>query len=260
MGSETQFNYSDYDRLDGASLQDMVAQFLMRNKSFMQDYRMLDSMSIEQKGTHIVTMGEKYGVIVVPSDLNIIKDFNPEVPKIVLPSPVTALRYVAFNDSDVKDALRNDCLNAFKKGISDAAYYHDGMELEREKTDILDYLGIWRKNGIYCGGDRLVLSIDLNKKMFDVYHEIRKILDIHYKHLTSQNVEREERKRFKEWKKYLIIYDLITDGNEPFEVAEIIAPHYPSRKKDEKEQLERTISYGYGECLKLISGGYKKYI
>ncbi|MBF0487208.1 MAG: hypothetical protein HQK98_03520 [Nitrospirae bacterium] len=103
--------------------------------------------------------------------------------------------------------------------------------------------------------DSLILRIDLNLSKKEIKRQVDEYLDIHF-------IGKDTRGRLKEWKYYLMVYDLYKAGHRYAEICEILISTLPKLSKEELDKFtqERNIEYYHKNALALINGDYKKYI
>jgi hypothetical protein len=220
------FEPSDYDHLDGATLEEFVSEFLSRNDQFRRDCGMLTINSHSFLSRYETALFQKYRVY-LPSNLYTEQELQEysraRKLKVVLAPPVRIL------------LLHSNERKAFSNQV----------------TGLLDILfGEPKDDGTYPCENTLLMAVNLNRPKDDIENEIEWALN-HYRPSLKSKL------RTDEWKYFLIAYDLTEQGHTSAEAADIMGVHYP---EDTGLFDVTNINNFRKHALELINGGYKRYI
>lgn len=252
-GKEFKFDPADYDYLDKAPIEDWVSEILSRNKEFQAYVEKTHTSSPNKNiGSH------KYKVW-INSPRSRYKKYTKsgKLKLTLLDEKVAAYRIFGKENEEIKQ--RYDELYEKKSEFwasddwtgSRLTNSEFQLNLDDNVEDMLESLfGLPDTDGYYDTGDKLILAIDMNSMKEDIIKHIEYILKIH-------KPKKRVRRRLKEWKYYLIVFDLREQGLSYKDISDTLCENYPRQKRlfDERN----LVNY-YESAVILINGGYKKYI
>ncbi|MFC1549468.1 hypothetical protein ACFL4R_01195 [Nitrospirota bacterium] len=225
---------SKYDRLDNTTpLAEWVSEFLSRNDEFREDIR-----------KHIIRTGSvNFSKISLME--NILEKYFVHIPLFA-----NEEQKLAFIEPETIHSIKlADPVNTIKLGDNLIEEIKDtnGEVIHIHETDPLEYLLV---GGAFPGNATLLLAVNLKRSKKDIKDKIDEILDNY--------IPKQSRKRDEKWKQYIITYDLKEKYKLSFnEIADLFLIKFPD---DEKQYELKNIRNNYKEAVKLIKGGYKKYI
>ncbi|MBF0515853.1 MAG: hypothetical protein HQK97_01875 [Nitrospirae bacterium] len=274
------FDFEKYSYLtQDTPLLDWIDEFLKRNESFQKDSKKAGKMNSRD---YEAEMLRKYRCSLADemvwelNDDNSPKDTQP-MRNIIFPQVVAALRILEKDDIDeanklnenrlkyiaevagaqklYSESVANKSLDEFIKEAQakqNWTAYVNGFEYgEQASEELTKMLGYPDKDNCYPLNNMLLLAVNMNHTYEKILESIKIILQIH----KPKKVSRLDTKN---WKDYLIVYDLYNAGKSISKIAEILSAACPD--PDNKFSEPKTIENYLKSATLLIDGGYRKYI
>jgi hypothetical protein len=250
-----------YKHLDKASLERFIVEFLYRNEMFMRDYQeLLEKPFWDSK----VAFYEKYRVWPGRKHSDLRKSVVPRTdrptdkPKITIPSVVPVRIFpkgqVVIHPVELASEP-DEPGHVFVKAMA-------GVNNREHKplfgSGVGEFLhALWgypNSKGDYATGDCLVVKINVRHSAESITEQIEDIL---------KEYRPGKPKRFrKEWKYYLIVYDLKKADPELTykQIGENLRTAYTDQDPDRDPFSEETCGNYHEKAKNLINGGYKNYV
>lgn len=255
-----------YDYLDNASLEQFVTEFLYRNEVFQRDYQQMMQADSEEARFEFT---EKYGVLpeLRRGEVRVGVMWRP-------PIFIPVMVAVRIHPKSYRRKTQKPILleTEVKESFGQPGYLliSETSGINKSRSDV-DWLlrQLWgnpNSEGEYATGDCMVIKFSINQSESRIMDQIKKILgtyiesDGKYRKRQRNYKTRQHQFRRKEWKHYLIVYDLIKEhphlGCE--EIAKSLTNTYPD---DVNKSFDANDSDDYnGEAIKLINYRWKEFI
>ncbi|GEM_PF-3125749 len=212
------FNPSDYDHLDEATLPQWINEFLSRNTIFQKDYKKLCKLALrndlEGRKQFVELWGkmaELYGGWIIPQKIARFANIPPSKDGIIA-LPMQPIKHLENVSETVWKQLRPS----------------------PDKADT----------------DSLIVIVNTLYTQKEIIASLKTLLHNH---------SRKETRIRKEWKLYLMVYDIKTQN--PALTFEEIGSILSTKGAERPEGYDlRTTKNHYDKAVHLIEGGYKQYL
>ncbi len=280
------FDPQKYLKLEKAPLGVWIGEFLKRNKEFIEECNRVEQERVKSGRDippHFFLM---YGFDVKNWERK--KQGRGGQIEAILPPPVKGVRIFDPEDRTALEKLRKLQVSARARGeqtdsglfdvcdlslttIRDYEYIPEFKPKENELPErfwydtaleslfgvqMVDYRYVAKGTHlVYDAKDKLLLAVDLRGKKEDIFKEINRYLETH-------SLPEKPRVLPNKWPFYLMVFDLRHQNPNgkrlPFEkIRETIVE---AVKQDTGLQNENEASRYYKRCVKLINGGYRRYL
>jgi len=278
-------------------IEEWIKEFLVRNKEFQYDYRKLTKVCTEKPHLYaalLSNLSQKYtnGLSFNPDYYAPDVERHESEDKVPAPKKISKSKKHAqaepariFNNDKLKDK-GNAEFYKFSITIKPSAFivlngetnrtklqervgdkinkeglfsqkdfrvsYKEDVISENDSNHVMRYLlGHSDNNGNFTCGNRVLLAFNPNMKQRDVLNTVR---DIYSKIIDNKKMTR---RRCKEWKRYLMIYDMVTNMKLSFaQISDEMNTHSDSSDKAPDENI---IGENYKIACDLINNACKHF-
>ena len=267
----------DYAHLNNKlPLEEWIAEFLVRNSKFKEDYRKLaeviDELDPDKYREFRLNLLKKYSVNIsfkteyLKADTEFIDGKmvchnedelkNRGIPnsKKIRVSLAPAISCILQRDDEGKIKQTEIMNRAEEKKCPGRIEVRQGLHSDKDSKSVLQFLlGHPDNEGYFAAGDTLLMAFNLHQKPETILKDVKKILKTVVVKVRKETAEK--------WKRYLIIYDLKNNSEDAGSLFAKTLDKYLDRFPDETDDWDETkIRKTYYYARELIEKGYKKFV